>query len=80
MGSDPKTALAAPLTMGELPAQSWPPCNRICGSGSASAYSPSGEFMSTVKEEREIATAELPSAAAEQSPNLSPGRKEGKKF
>lgn len=36
--------------------------------------------MSTVKEEREIATAELPSAAAEQSPNLSPGRKEGKKF
>lgn len=36
--------------------------------------------MSAVEEEREILAAELLAAAAEQSPNLSPGRKKGKKI
>lgn len=40
---------------------------------------PSGGFTSAVTEEREIPAAEPPAAAAEQSPNLSPGRKERKK-
>jgi len=37
-GSDPKTAPAAPLAVGELPAQPWLPRTGIYGSGSAAAY------------------------------------------